>query len=80
VKPWAAARSNPSWRGFSASRLSISFKLKGIAARIRSGSSSAANVVPAPASALPSWLIAYLFTEQELSSSAENRTSRFINS
>ena len=53
--PWevAAANSNPSCFGFSASTLSTSFKLNGTAARISSGSSSAENVEPDAASAFP---------------------------
>src|SRR6185503_16718119 len=64
VKPRDAASNNPLCRGVSASRLSISLRLKGAAERISSGSSSAANAVPPSARASPIRLSASCRTEQ----------------
>lgn len=78
MKPLAAANSSPRWRGLSASRLSISFKAKGMASPTSSGSSSEAKVVPLEASASPSRLTANRFTEHPIvaASKAASKNSR----
>src|ERR1019366_5793643 len=64
TKPLVAANSKPRCLGDSASRLSISLRLKGRAAPTRSGSSSPVKVDPPEARALPNWFTAIRLTEQ----------------